>query len=425
MSGGSNNDDDNKVPSLQAPSEAVQEFVENVGLLWCNSTEIEILDEPPTALVFLRDFVAASRPCLIRHAILGDDGDDEPLVLTIDDLVQRHPDLTLTVDASPDGHADCLRKVRRRQLSNNHGDNDEEEVRSTTTFDMFVQPEERSMSLSQFREGLRASREQQQADVLTPHEIRERIFSCSFDPDTTTDDEATHLPAAAATPPVLYYSRQNDCLRQELGPLWDSLPLPTTLDWAQAAFGTGPPDAVNLWMGHERGCSATHKDHYENLFYVASGEKVFDLSPPADAPFWGERPHPSGRFVFCQATGTWKVRPDGDNNNNNNKPEQPQPQLVHWIDDDSSSLLRKFTHPVTVHVRSGEMLYLPALWFHRVTQTCETVGINYWYDMKFNNDWCYFRLLQQMVLVPPPATVATASEKRIKEDNGAADKDES
>jgi peptidyl-lysine (3S)-dioxygenase / protease len=48
-----------------------------------------------------------------------------------------------------------------------------------------------------------------------------------------------------------------------------------------------------------------------------------------------------------------------------------------------------------VQVQAGELLYLPSLWFHRVTQTRETLGINYWYDMKFDSPlWCYFNLLQ-------------------------------
>jgi jumonji domain-containing protein 7 len=141
-----------------------------------------------------------------------------------------------------------------------------------------------------------------------------------------------------------------------------------------------------------------HKDHYENLFYVLHGEKVFTICPPADAAFLYEREFKMGVFVPQE---DWNVRLVEDD-------------LVRWIEPDievllqggepKASLLRefpllKYAHPHQVHVRAGEMLYLPSLWFHRVTQTCETVRVNYWFDMKFDSpNWCYFHLLQQLQL---------------------------
>jgi jumonji domain-containing protein 7 len=55
------------------------------------------------------------------------------------------------------------------------------------------------------------------------------------------------------------------------------------------------------------------------------------------------------------------------------------------------------THPIKVSVSVGEMIYIPSLWYHRVNQTCETVGVNYWYDMKFDGpNWCYFNFLNEI-----------------------------
>ena len=200
--------------------------------------------------------------------------------------------------------------------------------------------------------------------------------------------------------------------------MFESGIFPHTIDFAEEAFGTGPPDAVNLWIGDERAVSSMHKDHYENLFYVASGEKVFTLCPPADAPFLCQQELDSG--VFCQKeNGEWVVRgetvedndDDDDLNENNYLAETPVPSKVKWITSDVEPLvsssdqattgeegsLLSLAHPRKVHVKAGEMLYLPALWFHRVTQTCETVGINYWYDMHFDSPhWCYFNFLQQL-----------------------------
>jgi jumonji domain-containing protein 7 len=226
------------------------------------------------------------------------------------------------------------------------------------------------------------------------------------------------MAVAARNNAVFYYSRQNDCLRNELKPLFDKGMVAPTLDFAEEAFGSGPPDAVNLWVGEERAVSAWHKDHYENLFYVASGEKLFHLLPPAFCPFMNGRQLESGRFQF-QGTTTngsdadskigWTVVPDTNDDDGG-------PELVTWLDanllnrkdgegdedDDASDRRNPLLSSVKdkilkVHVHEGDLLYLPALWFHCVTQTCETVGINYWYDMHFDSPaWCYFNFLQQL-----------------------------
>jgi jumonji domain-containing protein 7 len=66
-------------------------------------------------------------------------------------------------------------------------------------------------------------------------------------------------------------------LRKEISNLQDNFP--SGIEWAEEAFGPSQPlDAVNLWMGNELAVSSMHKDHYENLFYVASGEKIFTVS---------------------------------------------------------------------------------------------------------------------------------------------------
>jgi hypothetical protein len=95
---------------------------------------------------------------------------------------------------------------------------------------------------------------------------------------------------------VVYYSQQNDCLRQipEISTtIWNKFP--TSFQFANLAFGT-QLDAVNLWIGNQRSVSSMHKDHYENLFYVASREKHFTLCPLADVPFLNIGEFPSASF---------------------------------------------------------------------------------------------------------------------------------
>lgn len=488
---------DKEIPRLEATPESLEAFKDDVQYLWCS--DIPVYEYPPSAMTFLRNHVAVSKPCIIRNSIPSknrrrfeaatemnnsDSGETPvPLTMTLDDLVRLFPDADgntrvgdtndsstsslpsvgegsslppLCVDVTPDGHGDCLRKVRgieRRALP--EASNQEEKV--------FVKPLETEMSLSDFCRRLRKgrARQQQQEEQLCHTHIHDnildRVFQASssdlWNPQaerehknhSSTDDEDLFFEDC-----VLYYSRQNDCLRQELTPLWnlkrssceddgntrdDSFVFPRTFPWAEEAFfGQSPygavaatgdsgacdgPDAVNLWMGDERAVSAMHKDHYENLFYVLSGEKVFGLCPPSDAPFLYEREVLGGRFEvggFNESsarsenneTRRWSVVLDREDGCDPASPDKKY-STVHWIatdlfgsrsdptDHGEEFPLSEYAHPITVRVQAGELLYLPSLWFHRVTQTRETIGINYWYDMNFESPlWCYFHLLQQL-----------------------------
>lgn len=349
------------------------------------------MDEPPDPIEFFRQHVSCSVPCILRRPVPC-----LPSRLTLDDIVDRCGEsLEITVDVTPDGHGDCIRTVA---ASGNHRK-------------MFVKPQERRMSIGHFRRSLRS----------TPRSTKERRpqdeeGNAMFNQLEHDHDGKQTVPQdGSPRHEVVYYSRQNDCLRTELKPLWDLGLFPSTFEFAEKAFGTGPPDAVNLWIGNQDAVSSMHKDHYENLFYVLSGEKVFTLCPPADAPFLHLDEYDSGRFVTKGAESGWAVEPDDP------------PQRVKWIEPDVTRLkhdngyarrfpLLRHTHPLQVRVRQGEMLYLPSLWFHHVTQTCETVGINYWFDMRFDTPlWCYFNLLQQLQLQPQ---TGEGNEQSAAEHNG-------
>ena len=56
--------------------------------------------------------------------------------------------------------------------------------------------------------------------------------------------------------------------------------------------------------------------------------------------------------------------------------------------------------PIVVEVRAGECLYLPAMWYHHVTQARDESGtpaiaVNYWYDMNFDDRYAYARFTQE------------------------------
>ena len=388
--------------SLLASAEVLDSFHDDVQYLWCDGGgQIPVLAEPPSPLEFLRSYVSKSRPCIIRGAISTEAG--KSFHLSLDDLVSLNPQQELCVDITPDGHGDCLRKVQGHESR------------------IFVKPQEQRMSIAQFARHLRQGRSIHGNDrdsSPTHHlKIEDRIQNRVFDLDENchiVDEDCKDTENAINFDRcVLYYSRQNDCLREELGELWNKKQVqspiqtsgktlfPRSISWAEEAFDVQGPDAVNLWMGDERAVSSMHKDHYENLFYVCSGEKVFTLCPPADAPFLYEREAVGGRFIGRQGPeqkeNQWNVHLDRD-------PDTCELEKVHWIasnvlePDLQDFPLLRHTHVFPeVRVQEGEMLYLPSLWFHRVTQTRESVAINYWYDMKFETpSWIYFHLLQQM-----------------------------
>jgi hypothetical protein len=424
----------------------LDKFSEDVGDFWATG-KVPVLDLPLTPMEFLRDFVAPSRPCIIRNVLLTDQTSPSncvgsssrphtPLHLTLDDIISNASPhegdedsaKNITVNVTPDGHGDCIRRVR---VPNQNDDGTQGSIKEgTRTAAMFVKPLERQMTLQEFRRGLRLRRGQHRHEHECKGQLENRPQSCTEDSRAIYPLECSKGILAGSedgeenSKEVLYYSLQNDCLRDssEWGAsrLWNSGTIPETIPFAEEAFGTGPPDAVNIWIGNEQAVSAMHMDHYENMFYVASGEKIFTLCPPADVPFLHWKRVPSGSFA--KQGVQWNVIPDKDENSD-------APSMIHWIEPDVHEYLHccgrrnvdgggvhdkddnepvsycsckypslSLAHPVEIKVKAGEMLYLPPLWFHRVTQTCETVGINYWYDMKFDAKWCYFQMLQRIAL---------------------------
>jgi jumonji domain-containing protein 7 len=385
---------------------AIQTLSDDVGSLWCRP--VAILDSPPDAFTFLRDFVHPNVPCIIRNAILsnvddGDDMKDASLTLTLDDVIDHvGEDTMLTVDVTPDGHGDCVRKI---VLETMHDDESESAKNNNITQPprrMFVKPYEQLMDIKTFRDLLRKSSSVvcDNANNNTDlHELHLRHHSEHVDiEDCDTETFLNRINKQQNHPPVVYYSRQNDCLRTEMKKLYDAQLFPSTFTFAEEAFGTGPPDAINIWIGNERSVSSMHKDHYENLFYVCSGQKEFVLCPPSDVLFLNEEEFQSG--TFCPAIddddgSSWVVVAYDKDDDNDRKQFWIEPDILNHCE--SKFPLLKNAHPIKVSVCEGEMLYIPSLWYHRVTQTCETVGVNYWYDMKFDNpNWCYFNFLKEI-----------------------------
>ena len=107
-------------------------------------SSIQTLDSLPTPIHFLREYVNLSVPVIIKNAfpivtldelvtsVAVDDNDDDD---NNDDQNNEEHALNLNVDVTPDGHGDTIRIVDGEK--------------------MFVMPEVRNMSFTNFRDRLR------------------------------------------------------------------------------------------------------------------------------------------------------------------------------------------------------------------------------------------------------------------------------
>lgn len=186
---------------------------------------------------------------------------------------------------------------------------------------------------------------------------------------------------------VAYIQSQNSCLLNEFKPLKSDIEelryMIINCSWASESFGV-EPDAVNLWIGNERSKSSLHKDPYENIYCVIAGSKRFTLFPPTDTPFLYRTMYKTAKY-------------DKEFNAN------PLGYEIPWthIDPDSppeeeECPLYKHTTPLHVNLEKGDVLYLPSLWYHQVSQKADqcmsaAVAVNFWYDMKFDARYTWTR----------------------------------
>ncbi|KAG0007850.1 JmjC domain-containing protein 7 [Entomortierella chlamydospora] len=78
---------------------------------------------------------------------------------------------------------------------------------------------------------------------------------------------------------VRYIQLQNGNLMTEYEELLGDVP--SDISFASEALAK-QPDAVNFWYGDERSTTSLHKDHYENIYGVIAGRKIFTLIPPTE-----------------------------------------------------------------------------------------------------------------------------------------------
>lgn len=177
---------------------------------------------------------------------------------------------------------------------------------------------------------------------------------------------------------IPYLSQQNDNFRDQFHELHEDVPSSITL--VDDIFDN--LEAINLWIGDERSISSLHKDHFENIYAVIHGEKIFTLYPPTDYAFFRES---EKEFLAMQ----YFMKNDDTLELELRKCENISE--MKWLDFDPNdlSITEKLpsyhlSSPIQCHVKAGEILYIPSMWYHRVTQSTMTIAINYWYEQNFN-----------------------------------------
>ncbi|XP_057766714.1 lysine-specific demethylase JMJ32 [Salvia miltiorrhiza] len=302
---------------------------------------IDRLPSPPTPLEFLRRYVAPNKPCLISAA------------------VPHWPALSLWPSTN----------YLRTTLS-------------TTPVSLHLTPTGK-------------------ADALAPHpsapstlcfasaHVETLPFPQALDSVFASDNEKNK---------VAYLQQQNDCFRREYGAL--AADCEDHVPWATAALGCAP-EAVNFWVGNNSSETSFHKDHYENLYVVITGEKRFLLLPPTDFHRTYVREYPAAKYLYHQDSGEFSLELEDPATNVPWCSVDPYPSPQ-----EKRREMEKFPlyfngpKPFEVSVKAGEMLYLPSMWFHHVRQIPDdarlTIAINYWYDMQFDVKYAYFNFLQSI-----------------------------
>ena len=160
------------------------------------------------------------------------------------------------------------------------------------------------------------------------------------------------------------------------------------------------------------------------MYAVVSGVKTFTLLPPTDILHLPEKDFPTRKFCL--------KKPESGNNNSicsssnsssssgssskSIKLKVSELELtsddcpsesISWIpcDPDRPASIQYRAQqlsrcsPIRCEVLPGEILYIPSMWYHRVSQTCLTVAVNFWYDQRFNFRYVLYNYVRSTKLL--------------------------
>jgi hypothetical protein len=156
-------------------------------------------------------------------------------------------------------------------------------------------------------------------------------------------------------------------LRHALPELADALEAASTAACAPpqlfaSCFGPLVPEGVFTYFGCDRNVTATHLDNSENLLLCLRGTKRLWLYPPSDV-----------RYLYPAAERARITRADA-----------PPFRRLDELPPGLRSQFGKIAHasPVEVHLQAGDLLYLPACWWHCVEGSRErNMILNWWFGL--------------------------------------------
>ncbi|KAI1817176.1 phospholipase A2 [Poronia punctata] len=321
------------------PEDPIAELLTTYNEL--NSSRIEELDEEPSPLEFMR-YVSRNTPFVVRGGArdwVATRTWDAPYLRS---ALAGHK---VNVAVTPFGNADAPTEDGGGRL-------------------VFAKPHEEDQDFGDFLEYVIRQEQQQEGG-----------------PDREQNVEK-------GRDEVRYAQTQNDNLRHEYITLFSEVE--KSIPFARIALERDP-DAINLWIGNSRSVTALHRDNYENVYVQIAGRKHFVLLPPLFQPCVNEQDLQPATYIRNQEEGASEdgltLRMDDAVDGE----EVPTVPFATWDPDSPNVRATAYSHlaePVRVSLGPGDMLYLPAMWYHKVSQSGSDEGIcvavNYWYDMDFS-----------------------------------------
>lgn len=228
---------------------------EKIKKLWVETRELSLgtraviprLETPPTPVEFLRDYVSPNKPFIISSSAATLNCPATCLWSSPDYLLNTLSSSPVSLHLTPSGNADSLTPISPPPHSL-----------------CFASPHVQKLPFSQALSKIKNSGLGQNCVVA-------------------------------------YAQQQNDCLREEYSAI--AADIQDHIGWATDALGC-KPDAVNLWIGNQFSHTWFHKDHYENLYAVITGQKHFLLLPPTDVHRMYIRNYPAAQYHYSQVNFT-------------------------------------------------------------------------------------------------------------------------
>jgi jumonji domain-containing protein 7 len=255
---------------------------------------------------------------------------------------------------------------------------------------------------------------------VKPHESTEQFCSAMWE---IQKQERNARKGSNPHATVHYLQTQNDNLRNECSPLEDDVP--RDIPFARIALEKHP-DAINFWLGNSLSTTALHKDNYENIYVQVLGQKHFVLLPPVEAPCVNERAILAATYwPEVLPSGSSCLGPDVRLHPHVDHPVTytPFPTWDPDVPDQNATRFSSLSQPLRVTLNPGDMLYLPALWYHKVSQTCNDerlcCAVNYWYDLDFGGGfWSMSNFISGVGSLPDAEDESDREEKRRKVKRG-------